>query len=61
MSSPTLLTICGSLRKGSFNRMLLKEAQAAFGPAETLEADLNLPLYDGDLEQAQGVVNQALG
>src|SRR6056297_1028926 len=55
MSSPTLLTICGSLRKGSFNRMLLKEAQAAFGPAETLEADLNLPLYDGDLEQAQGV------
>ncbi|SHL40218.1 chromate reductase [Roseovarius litoreus] len=55
MSSPTLLTICGSLRKGSFNRMLLKEAQAAFGPAETLEADLNLPLYDGDLEEAEGV------
>lgn len=55
MADPTLLTICGSLRKGSFNRMLLKEAQAAFGPADLLEADLNLPLYDADLEAAQGV------
>ena len=55
MPNPTLLTISGSLRKGSFNRMLLKEAQAAFGPAKVLEADLNLPLYDGDLEEAEGV------
>jgi chromate reductase len=55
MADPTLLTICGSLRKGSYNRMLLKEAQAAFGPADLLEADLNLPLYDADLEAAQGV------
>lgn len=55
MSTPKLLTISGSLRKGSYNRMLLKEAARAFGEAEVMEADLNLPLYDGDLEQAEGI------
>lgn len=55
MSSPKLLTISGSLRKGSYNRMLLKEAAEAFGPAEVTDADLHLPLYDGDLEEAEGV------
>lgn len=55
MSTPKLLTISGSLRKGSYNRMLLKEAAQAFGEAEVTEADLNLPLYDGDLEQAEGI------
>ncbi len=55
MAEPKLLTISGSLRKGSYNRMLLSEAAAAFGPAEVTEADLHLPLYDGDLEQAEGV------
>ena len=28
MANPTLLTISGSLRKGSYNRMLLREAVA---------------------------------
>ena len=55
MADPTLLTISGSLRKGSYNRKLLKEAVAAFGPANVVQADLNLPLYDGDLEEASGV------
>ena len=55
MSTPKLLTISGSLRKGSFNRMLLKEAAIAFGDAEVTEADLNLPLYDGDLESSEGI------
>lgn len=55
MSTPKLLTISGSLRKGSFNRMLLKQAVKAFGEAEVTEADLNLPLYDGDLEAAEGI------
>lgn len=55
MADPKLLTISGSLRKGAFNRMLLAEAVRAFGPAEVTEADLNLPLYDGDLEEAEGV------
>ncbi|MEQ8899221.1 MAG: NAD(P)H-dependent oxidoreductase [Roseovarius sp.] len=55
MADIKLLTISGSLRKGAYNRKLLAEAVRAFGPAEVSEADLNLPLYDGDLEEAQGV------
>lgn len=54
MTSLTLLGIAGALRQASTNRMLLREARAAFGPATQLEADLNLPLYDGDLETAEG-------
>lgn len=55
MAAPTLLKISGSLRKGSYNRMLLDEAAEAFGEAHLVEADLNLPLYDGDLEDAEGI------
>ncbi|MEO0370209.1 MAG: NADPH-dependent FMN reductase [Pseudomonadota bacterium] len=55
MANPKLLTISGSLRKESFNRKLLAAAVDAFGPAEVTEADLNLPLYDGDLEEAEGI------
>jgi len=55
MPNPTLLTLCGSLRGGSYNRMLLTQAVAAFGPAEHIEGDLDLPLYNGDLEEAEGI------
>ena len=55
MANLKLMTISGSLRKGSYNRMLLAEAVEAFGPADVTEGDLNLPLYDGDLEAASGV------
>jgi len=55
MTDPVLLTISGSLRKGSYNRMLLKAAAEAFGPADVIEANLHLPLYDGDLEDADGI------
>ena len=55
MANPNLLTISGSLRKGSYNRMLLATAVKAFGPADVTEADLNLPLYDGDLEESEGI------
>lgn len=50
----TLLGISGSLRAGSTNRKLLRAAAQIFGPAEYVEADLNLPLYDGDVE-AEGI------
>lgn len=50
-----LLTISGSLRAGSFNRKLLTEAVNLFGPADRIDADLNLPLYDGDLEDRDGL------
>ena len=55
MSTPTLLTISGALRAGSYNRQLIAQAVRTFGPATVTEADLNLPLYDGDLEAAQGI------
>jgi chromate reductase len=50
MSKPVLLTLCGSLRAASYNRLLIAEATRAFGDAEVIDTDLNLPLYDGDLE-----------
>lgn len=58
MPDPKLLTISGSLRKGAYNRMLLNEAVRAFGPADVTRADLHLPLYDGDLEEAEGVPDE---
>lgn len=50
-----LLGLSGSLRAGSANTRLMREALRLFGPAETEEADLRLPLYDGDLEAAEGL------
>jgi chromate reductase len=55
MTEPVLLTLSGSLRKGATNRMLLKEAARLFGPCTHVEADLNLPLYNGDDEDRDGV------
>lgn len=45
-----LIGICGALRAASTNRMLLREARRVFAPEEWIEADMHLPLYDGDLE-----------
>ncbi|WP_212523756.1 NAD(P)H-dependent oxidoreductase [Actibacterium sp. MT2.3-13A] len=55
MAAHTLLGICGSLRAGSCNRKLMREAARLFDPAAFAEADLRLPLYDGDLEDTQGI------
>ncbi|MEI4261683.1 NADPH-dependent FMN reductase [Roseovarius sp. D0-M9] len=52
MTKPVLLTMPGSLRKASYNRMLIAEAVRAFGDAEVIEGDLDLPLYNGDVEDA---------
>lgn len=54
MSSFTLLGLSGALREGSANRKLLREAARLSG-AEYTEADLRLPLYDNDLEDANGL------
>jgi chromate reductase len=54
-----LLGICGALRAASTNRLLLAEARRAFGPCVWEEADLRLPLYDGDLE-ATGIPEAVL-
>ncbi|MGI3184721.1 NADPH-dependent FMN reductase [Nioella aestuarii] len=55
MASGKLLGICGSLRAGSYNRKLLREAVRIYDPSEYVEADLRLPLYDGDLEEGEGI------
>lgn len=49
-----LLGLCGSLRDDSLNKTLMREAARIYGgPFE--EANLRLPLYDGDLEDRDGV------
>ncbi len=52
-----LLGISGSLRKQSFNTALLRAAQSQLGPDVTLDIATahGIPLYDGDLEQSQGI------
>ena len=53
----TIVGLCGSLRRGSFNRMLLRAAAEA-APAGTViepESIRDIPLYDGDLEEEQGL------
>ena len=54
----TLLLICGALRQGSFNRKLLVAAGRHWsGP--TVMADLDMPLYNGDVEEAEGIPEAA--
>jgi chromate reductase len=55
MSDLNLVGLCGSLRAHSTNRKLLHLAARRFGPARFTEGDLRLPLYDGDLEEAEGI------
>ncbi len=55
MTKPILLGLAGSLRAEATNRRLLREAARLFGPCQYSEADLRLPLYDGDIEDGAGV------
>jgi len=60
MADPKLLGISGSLRKASTNTMLVREAARLFGPADFTMADIRMPLYDGDLEEASGIPAEAM-
>ncbi|QDY69894.1 NADPH-dependent FMN reductase [Qingshengfaniella alkalisoli] len=55
MKELNLVGLCGSLRTKSFNRKLLNEAVRVFGPSAYSEGNLRLPLYDGDLEDRDGI------
>lgn len=55
MTLPKLTGLCGSLRRGSHNRQLLTQARALFGPADYTDGNLDLPLYNGDNEDANGI------
>lgn len=52
-----ILAISGSLRAKSYNTALVRTAQSLAGPETSLEiATLHgIPLYDGDLEQREGI------
>jgi len=59
-SAPAILALCGSLRRASFNRKLLRHAveiaEAQGAQVDVLDLrELALPLYDGDLEAEQGL------
>lgn len=53
----TIVGLCGSLRRGSFNRMLLRAVAEAAPPGTVInpQSIREIPLYDGDVEEEQGV------
>jgi chromate reductase len=52
----TIIGLCGSLRHGSFNRLLRAAVEMA-PPGTAIEPDSirEIPLYDGDIEEEQCV------
>src|SRR3954469_3729847 len=64
MGKPRILAFAGSLRRDSFNKKLVKIAAhgARAAGADVTEIDLKelpLPVYDGDLETAEGLPQNA--
>ena len=55
MTQPKLLGISGSLRAASLNTKLMHHAAALFGEASFTRGNLDLPLYNGDNEDAAGI------
>ena len=55
MADLKILGICGALRAGSTNRLLMQDAVRRLGSVEFTEANIRFPLYDGDLEESSGV------
>lgn len=53
----TILGLCGSLRRGSFNAGLLRAAAELVPEGVTLQSGSirEVPLYDADLEEAEGL------
>ena len=53
----TIIGLCGSLRRASFNLMLLRAAVEAAPPGTSIEIESirEIPLYDGDVEASQGI------
>lgn len=61
---PKILAFAGSLREGSYNKLLVKAAaegarKAGAGVTYLDLRELDLPLYDGDLESSSGLPHGA--
>ncbi|HEV8121110.1 MAG TPA: NAD(P)H-dependent oxidoreductase [Candidatus Polarisedimenticolia bacterium] len=58
-----IVTLCGALRSGSFNRLFLKQAIEILAPRAEIESlelkELPMPIYDGDIETGTGVPDNA--
>lgn len=54
---PTIVGLCGSLRRASFNMMLLRAAAELMPPPTTIEIGSlrGIPLYEGDIEAGDGI------
>lgn len=64
-NAPKILAFAGSLRKGSYNKKLIKiaaDGAKEAGADVTLVdlADFPMPIYDGDLEDREGLPPKAL-
>ena len=55
MSLHNLLALSGSLRAGSVNTKLVHEAGRVFDPARFVVGDLNVPLFDADVQASTGI------
>ncbi|MBV0910790.1 NADPH-dependent FMN reductase [Anianabacter salinae] len=55
MPNHTLLGISGALRAASTNTMLVREAARLYDPARFVLADLNLPLFNQDIQDEHGI------
>jgi len=51
----TLFGLSGSLRRAASNTKLLAEAARLYGAPDVVVGDINLPLFDGDYEDANGI------
>lgn len=59
--SKKIIGLCGSLRAGSYNRRVMALVAEAMGDdVQFEEVALNWPLYDGDVEEKDGVPQQVL-
>jgi chromate reductase len=58
---PTIVGISGSLRRGSFNTALLRAAEHLMPEGARLQIETidGIPLYNGDLEAADGIPQRA--
>jgi len=58
----TIIGLSGSLRRGSFNTALLRAAVELMpaGAELSIESIQGIPLYNGDIETAEGIPKRVL-